>query len=64
MKNEAECLKTLSSSPGGNYSLRYDIENTDIHKLTASRIFNVPYNKVTDEQRRIAKTLNFKELYK
>ena len=24
----------------------------------------VPYNKVTDEQRRIAKTLNFKELYK
>ena len=49
---------------GGNYSLRYDIENTDIHKLTASRVFNVPYNKVTDEQRRIAKTLNFKELYK
>ena len=49
---------------GGNYSLRYDIGNTDIHKLTASRIFNVPYNKVTDEQRRIAKALNFKELYK
>ena len=49
---------------GGNYNLRYDIENTDIHKLTASRVFNVPYNKVTDEQRRIAKTLNFKELYK
>ncbi len=41
-----------------------NVENTDIHKLTASRVFNVPYNKVTDEQRRIAKTLNFKKLYK
>ena len=39
-------------------------KNTDIHKLTASRIFNVPYNKVADEQRRIAKALNFKEVYK
>ena len=39
-------------------------KNTDIHKLTASKIFNVPYNKVTDEQRRIAKALNFKEVYK
>ena len=55
---------SMCALAGGNYSLRYDIENTDIHKLTASRIFNVPYNKVTDEQRRIAKTLNFKELYK
>lgn len=55
---------SMCAVAGGNYSLRYDIENTDIHKLTASRIFNVPYNEVTDEQRRIAKTLNFKELYK
>ena len=39
-------------------------KNIDIHRLTASRIFNVPYNKVTDEQRRIAKALNFKEAYK
>lgn len=55
---------SMCALAGGNYSLRYDIENTDTHKLTATRVFNVPYNKVTDEQRRIVKTINFMELYK
>ena len=39
-------------------------EHKDIHKLVASKIFNVPYDEVTDEQRRIAKTSNFRFMYK
>lgn len=39
-------------------------EHKDIHKLVASKMFNVPYEDVTDEQRRIAKTVNFKYMYK
>lgn len=38
-------------------------EHKDIHKLVASKMFNVKYEDVTDEQRRIAKTLNFKCMY-
>lgn len=38
-------------------------EHKDIHKLVASKMFNVKYEDVTDEQRRIAKTLNFKCIY-
>ena len=39
-------------------------EHKDIHKLVASKMFDVNYEDVTDEQRRIAKTVNFKYLYK
>ncbi len=35
----------------------------DIHKMTASEIYNIPLEKVTAEQRRAAKTLNFGILY-
>lgn len=39
-------------------------EHKDIHKLVAAKIFDVDYDEVTDEQRRIAKTNNFKFMYK
>ena len=39
-------------------------EHKDIHKLVASKMFNVKYEDVNDEQRCIAKTLNFKYMYK
>lgn len=39
-------------------------EHKDIHKLTASKIFNVKYEDATDEQRRIAKASNFRFMYK
>lgn len=39
-------------------------EHKDIHKLVASKMFDVKYEDVTDEQRRIAKTVNFKYMYK
>ena len=38
-------------------------EHKDIHKLVASKMFNVNYEDVTDEQRCIAKTVNYKYMY-
>ncbi|MDR1792028.1 MAG: DNA polymerase I [Bacteroidales bacterium] len=35
----------------------------DIHKATAARIYNIPPEEVTDDMRRIAKTVNFGILY-
>ena len=37
--------------------------NEDIHSLTASQVFNVPVNKVNDDLRRKAKTINFGIIY-
>ena len=37
--------------------------NEDIHNLTASQVFNVPTNKVNDDLRRKAKTINFGIIY-
>lgn len=35
----------------------------DVHKAAASTIFNVPVEKVTKEQRRVGKTVNFAVMY-
>jgi DNA polymerase I-like protein with 3'-5' exonuclease and polymerase domains len=35
----------------------------DVHRATAATIFHVPYDDVTDEQRSLAKTLNFALVY-
>jgi len=37
--------------------------NEDIHSLTASQVFNVPINKVNEDLRRKAKTINFGIIY-
>ncbi|MCL2792878.1 MAG: DNA polymerase I [Spirochaetaceae bacterium] len=39
------------------------IEKIDVHTLTASLIFDILQNEVTQEQRRIAKTINFGVMY-
>ena len=35
----------------------------DVHRATASRIYGIPVEEVTDEQRRVAKTANFGIMY-
>lgn len=37
--------------------------NQDIHSLTASQVFHVPFEEVTDRQRRNAKAVNFGIIY-
>lgn len=39
------------------------INNLDIHRSTAAKIYNVPYELVNNDQRRNAKTVNFSILY-
>lgn len=38
-------------------------EHKDIHKLVASKMFDIKYETVTEEQRRFAKTVDFEYLY-
>ena len=38
-------------------------QNQDIHKLTASQVFGVPINKISEDQRRKAKAINFGIIY-
>lgn len=38
-------------------------KNLDVHILTASTIFEIPYSEVTEEQRSIAKSINFGLIY-
>lgn len=39
------------------------VNDVDVHSITASKIFNVPLEEVTKEQRRKAKTVNFGIVY-
>jgi DNA polymerase-1 len=39
------------------------LKNEDIHIRTASEVFGVPISKVTEEERRLAKTTNFAIMY-
>lgn len=57
---ELRLLAALSDDPELTESFR---EGLDIHRATAARIYNVPYEEVTDDQRRRAKTANFGTVY-
>lgn len=53
---ELRLLAHLSEDPA---LIKAFHEGKDIHRATASEIFSIPEEAVTDEQRRIAKTVNF-----
>ena len=38
-------------------------DGVDVHKATAAKIFGIPYEKVDQDQRRVAKTANFGIMY-
>src|SRR5207247_6789522 len=56
-------LRTLAHITQDESLIETFRKGTDIHRATASKIFNVPESEVTVEQRRAAKTINFGVLY-
>ena len=56
-------LRILAHFSGDEPLVRAFNEGIDIHKQTASVVFDVPLDRVTSEQRGQAKTINFATLY-
>ena len=56
-------LRVLASLSGDPKMIEAFNGDSDIHKITAANVFNVPLEKVTPEMRRTAKTLNFGVVY-
>ncbi|MDY0746455.1 DNA polymerase I [Paucibacter sp. R3-3] len=57
---ELRLMAHISEDPG---MLKAFGENLDIHRATASEVFNVPLAEVSAEHRRYAKTINFGLIY-
>ncbi|HCX45014.1 TPA: hypothetical protein DGT35_00160 [Patescibacteria group bacterium] len=57
---ELRILAGLSNDPKMLKAFKAD---QDIHRLTASQVFDIPLDKVTSEERNMAKTLNFGIVY-
>ena len=56
-------LRLLAHMSGDEVLIGAYNEAQDIHRLTASQVFNVPFEEVTDLQRRNAKAVNFGIVY-
>lgn len=56
-------LRILAHLTGEEALIKAFKKNQDVHKLTASKIFGVSYDKVTKVQRSAAKTVNFGIIY-
>lgn len=56
-------LRILASLAGDEELIAAYWENQDIHRSTASKVFHVPFEEVTDLQRRNAKAVNFGIVY-
>ncbi|WP_428425334.1 DNA polymerase I [Methylibium sp.] len=57
---ELRIMAHISEDPG---LLRAFAEGLDVHRATASEVFNVPVAEVSSEQRRYAKVINFGLIY-
>ena len=56
-------LRLLAHLAGDEVMINGFKENKDIHKLTASTMFDVPLTEVDSDMRRAAKTVNFSIIY-
>ncbi|TSC89771.1 MAG: DNA polymerase I [Parcubacteria group bacterium Gr01-1014_3] len=56
-------LRVLASVANDEKMIEAFRQGEDIHRLTASQVFNIPLKEVTKEQRQMAKTLNFGVIY-
>ncbi len=56
-------LRVLAHMSGDEGLIEAYLENQDIHRSTASKVFHTPYEEVTDLQRRNAKAVNFGIVY-
>ncbi|MCF8319679.1 MAG: DNA polymerase I [Flavobacterium sp.] len=56
-------LRIIAALSGEENMIQSFQKNEDIHKATASKVFNIPLEEVTREQRSHAKTVNFGIIY-
>lgn len=56
-------LRVLAHCSGDTHLIEAYREARDIHRITASQVFHVPFADVTDQQRRNAKAVNFGIVY-
>ena len=56
-------LRLIAEISGDEAMLEAFSKNQDIHRATAARVYGVPYEEVTSDQRRNAKTVNFSIIY-
>lgn len=56
-------LRIIAALSGEDNMIKAFQNNEDIHKSTAAKVFNVPLDEVTKEQRSHAKTVNFGIVY-
>jgi len=56
-------LRLIAEISGDKFMMEAFQEGKDFHKATASKVYDVDFDKVTAEQRRNAKTVNFSIIY-
>lgn len=56
-------LRVLAHCSGDKRLIQAYREEKDIHRITASQVFHIPFDQVTDLQRRNAKAVNFGIVY-
>lgn len=56
-------LRVLAHCSGDAHLIAAYKEKKDIHRITASQVFHVPFEEVTQQQRRNAKAVNFGIVY-
>lgn len=56
-------LRVLAHCSGDEHLIQAYKEQSDIHRITASQAFHIPFDEVTPQQRRNAKAVNFGIVY-